>query len=285
MMKIGKMMIDMVDTCIFRLDGGSMFGVAPKSIWSKVYDPGDELNRIPLAARPLLIQFGDKKIMIDTGNGNKMNDKLAAIYGIDKDKSSIDFALKSLNIESKDITDVILTHLHFDHTGGSTKFEDGKIVPTFPNAKYYVQKDQLNWAKNPTEKDRASYFKDDYMPLLTDGLLETVDGNGEIFPGISVIQSFGHTNAMQMIKITGDDKTLLYCADFFPTSAHIPVPYVMGYDNNPLKTIDEKKSILPQAYEEKWIIVYEHDAFIQASLINNTDKGFSAGEHIILSGK
>jgi glyoxylase-like metal-dependent hydrolase (beta-lactamase superfamily II) len=282
-MKLGKFQLDVVETCVFGLDGGAMFGVVPKALWSKSYSSGDELNRIPLAARPLLVRWEGKTILIDTGNGNKMKDSLASIYNIDKEKSSIVDALKPFDVKPEDIDSVILTHFHFDHAGGSTIYREGKLEPTFINAKFYVQKDHLLWAKNPTEKDKASFMKDDYELLIANGLIETLDGEGEIFSGISVIPVNGHTKFMQLVKITDAGKTILYCADLCPTSAHIPVPYVMGYDNNPMVTIEEKKQILPIAYEDNWTIIYEHDAFIQASKIQSTVKGFSAGEKVIIT--
>lgn len=282
-MNIGKFKVDVLDTGVFTLDGGSMFGVVPKALWAKAYHPGDELNRIPLSARPLLVRWDDKKILIDTGNGDKFSDKLANIYSIDKTKSSLEVALKQFDLKPEDIDAVILTHLHFDHVGGATKKIGDKIIPTLPNAKFYVQKDHLNWAKNPTEKDRASFFKDDFMPLLADGLLETIDGEGEIFQGISVIPVNGHTKSMQTVKITDGGTTLYYCADLCPTNAHVPIPYVMGYDNFPLIAIEEKKKIMPQAYEEGWILCYEHDVFYQASTVKSTEKGFISGEKINIS--
>jgi glyoxylase-like metal-dependent hydrolase (beta-lactamase superfamily II) len=234
---------------------------------------------------PLLKRWDNHIILVDTGNGTKMNDKLRSIYSIDIEKSAMDLALKPFGIKEEDITDVIFTHLHFDHAGGGTIIKDGKVIPTFQNAKYFVQKDQLLWAESPTDKDRASFIKDNYLPLLSDGLLETIDGKGEIFQGISVIPLFGHTQSMQAVKISDGGQTLLFCADLCPTSAHIHIPFVMGYYNNPLKTIEEKKNLLPQAYEEGWILVFEHDAFMQAAKIINTERGFSAGEKIIITEK
>lgn len=282
-MKIGKFDLKVVETGLFGLDGGAMFGVVPKALWAKAYHPGDELNRIPLSARPLLIEFDDRKVLIDTGNGTKWNEKLKKIYNIDTESASIEKALAPLGVKPEDVTDVIFTHLHFDHSGGSTREENGKIVPTFPNAKHYVQKEHLAWALNPTDKDKASFFPENYEPLVAEGLMETIDGAGEIFPGIGVEPVFGHTKAMQSVKITGGGKSVFYAADVIPTSAHVPVPYVMGYDNNPLIAIEEKKRYLPQAYEEDWIVFYEHDAFAQASKIQSTPKGFVAGEKIQIS--
>ncbi|TAL70754.1 MAG: MBL fold metallo-hydrolase [Bacteroidetes bacterium] len=279
-MTFGKFELDAVDTCLFGLDGGAMFGVVPKTLWSKAYHQGDEFNRIPLSARPLLIRFDERTILIDTGNGTKFNDKFAQIYNIDRDNSSIEKALERFDITYNDITDVILTHLHFDHAGGATTFRNGKLVPTFPNARYYVQKSHLKWAIHPSDKDKASFIRDDYEPLYAEGMLETLEDTGELYPGISLHTVFGHTNSMQLVKISDGRQSLLYCADLSPTHAHINIPFVMGYDNNPLLTIEEKKRIFAQAYEEKWILVFEHDAFIQASKIVATEKGFAAGESV-----
>ena len=282
-MKLGNYEIDVIETGRFGLDGGAMFGVVPKAIWAKSYEPGDDMNRIPLTARIMLIRSDDRNILVDTGNGTKGNEKFQKIYKINSEETRLDNALKPFGLEYGDITDVILTHLHFDHAGGATRMENGNIIPTFPNAKYYVQKDHLEWAKNPTEKDRASFVEDDFMPLEADGMLELLDGAGEIFPGIELIPVHGHTKAMQMLKIKGGEETLLYIADLSPTSAHIRLPFGLAYDNEPLITLEEKKKYLPQAYEEKWTVVFEHDAFTQASKIELTGKGFSAGEKIIIT--
>ena len=279
-MKLGKFQIDALDTGVFGLDGGSMFGVVPKTMWSKAYHGGDELNRIPLAARPLLIQWDDKKVLIDAGNGTKWNEKMISIYNIDMEKSDIRRALAAFDVTPDQITDVIFSHLHFDHCGGATVLENNLSVPVFGNAKHYVQKDHLEWALKPLEKDRASFIKENFIPILENGLFETVDGEGEIFPGISVIPVFGHTKAMQMIKITENGQSLLYCADLAPTSAHIHIPVGLSFDNYPVTTIEEKKKYIPMAQEEGWIIVYEHDVFKQASKINRTEKVFSADSEI-----
>jgi glyoxylase-like metal-dependent hydrolase (beta-lactamase superfamily II) len=279
-MKLGDFTIDMLDTGIFGLDGGAMFGVIPKALWTKAYNPGDEKNRIPLAARPMLVQWDNKKLLIDTGNGNKFNDKFAKIYDIDKEKSNIENALNKIGIKPDEITDVILTHLHFDHAGGATIDDNGEIVPTFPNAKYYIQKEQYEWAKNPTIKDRASFLNENYEPLVSANMVEFTDGEGEISPGIEVIPVHGHTRAMQTVKISANGQVVFYAADLCPTSAHVPIVYVMSYDNYPLTSIEEKRKIFSQAYEEGWIVAYEHDAFKQATVINANEKGFFAGETV-----
>jgi glyoxylase-like metal-dependent hydrolase (beta-lactamase superfamily II) len=279
-MFIGKFQIDLLDTRLFSLDGGAMFGVVPKPLWSKAYHPGDAANRIPLAARPLLVRWDDHVLLIDVGNGTKMNDKFRQIYGIDLEKSSMDLALRPFGLKAADVTDVILSHLHFDHAGGSTLAKNGKVVPTFPNARYYVQKDHLKWAQSPCDKDAASFLPDNFLPLKAAGMLTTLEGEGEIYPGIAVKPLFGHTRAMQVVIIHDAGRSLLYCADLIPTCAHIQGPFIMGYDNHPLITLDEKKSLLSRAYEENWLLVFEHDAFIQAATIEPGSKGFKPKEQV-----
>lgn len=284
-MKIGNIQIDSIYTGLFGLDGGAMFGVVPKTLWSKAYHPGDEKNRIPLASRPLLLQFDNYKILIDNGNGIKYNAKKIDIYDFDIYKSNPDSYLKQFGITRQDITHVILTHLHFDHCGGSTLLINGKIEPTFPNAKYYIQKNQYEHAVHPTEKDAGSFILDDYVPLKDFGMLELLDGDGELFPNISVITTNGHTADMQIVKITDGKQTLLYTADLVPTHSHIPYAYGLGFDNLPLTTIDEKKKYLPQIYEEGWIIALEHDMQFQACKIaqNERGNGFVFDQEVVIT--
>lgn len=281
-MKIGNFNIRSIDTGLFGLDGGSMFGVVPRGLWSKSYSEPDSLHRIPLAARPLLVEWESRKMLIDTGNGDKWNEKMSALYNINIHKSNMENALNNYGTSPSEITDVLLTHLHFDHAGGSTKISGNGFVPSFPNARYYVQKEHYNWALKPTDKDRASFLPENYLPLMEHGVLELLEGEGDVFPGISVIPVYGHTMAMQMVKINSGGQTLLYCADLMPTAAHVPYPYIIAFDNFPLTTLEEKKILLPRAYEEKWVIVFEHDAFKKAALLREAKKGFEAGEGIDL---
>lgn len=282
-MQLGKFRINVLDTGLFHLDGGAMFGVVPKALWSKKYHIGDELNRIPLASRPLLIEFDDKKILVDTGNGNKRDEKFIDMYGIDSTKTDVVKGLIKFGISADEITDVILTHLHFDHTGGSTIQIDGKLFPTFPNANYYVQQNHFDWALNPADKDRASFIKQDYLPLVDAGLMKFLNGEIELFDGISVIPIDGHTKALQMVSLKSGSESLLYVADLAPTSAHLAYTFGLAYDNFPLTTMNEKKKYFPQAFENDTIICFEHDAFIQACKLSDTGKGFTKGEIITIT--
>lgn len=252
-----------------------MFGVVPKTLWEKT-NPPDEKNRIALAARALLVvdtRPGGKKILIDVGNGTKYNEKQTAIYKFDTTKFDILSSLKKLGIAAAEITDVLLTHLHFDHAGGSTSLQNGEVLPTFPNARYYVQGEHWRAATNPTERDRASFFKDDFMPLQSHGVLDHTDGEGEIFPGISVRIVHGHTTALQCPVITDGKTTIFYCADLMPTTSHVNIPWIMAYDLRPLVTLEEKKRILNQAVDEHWILFFEHDPVTEAASVTRTEKG------------
>lgn len=272
-MKIGPYEVHSLETGRFALDGGAMFGIVPWVFWSKT-NPPDERQRIDLAARCLLIRGNGKNILVDDGNGTKWNDKLRDIYKLDNSQHDIIRSLKQHGLTPDDITDVILTHLHFDHAGGSTTRVNGTVVPTFPNARYYVQKKHWELALQPTEKDRGSFMPDDFLPLKEHGVLELVDGEFELFPGIELIVCNGHTTAQQLPKISDGKTSILFCCDLFPTVSHLPYPYVMAYDVRPLVTIEEKKRILPRAYEEQWILFFEHDPTTEAVTVKTGTKGF-----------
>ena len=284
-MQLGAYQIELLETGRFGLDGGAMFGVVPKVLWERSYHPADEKNRIPMAARSLLIRTEDKVILVDTGNDPKGNEKFRSIYKIDTSRYSLKKSLARFGLSPEDVTDVILTHLHFDHCGGATTLlENGEVVPTFPNATYYVQEEQLLWAREPTEKDRASFLKENFEPLAEAGRLETLAGDGEIFRGIFVQTFYGHTKALQAVRIETPDGILFFPSDLCPTAAHVPYPYIMAYDNFPLTTLAEKKSVFPQAYEEHWLIVFQHDAFIQAGTLDAHPKGgFRVGETVTIT--
>lgn len=276
-MKIGKYNLTVLNSGYFRLDGGAMFGIIPRTLWKNT-NPPDEQNRIKLATRNLLLEDGKRKILIDTGMGVKWESKAKYIYEIDQDEYSIEKSLGALNLEPGDITDVILTHLHFDHTGGSTKPENGKLVPAFPNATYYVQEKNYEWAVNPSDRDKGSYIKENFVPLREEGVLKFINGEEMFDDGIQFLVVNGHTFSQQLIKISDASNTLLYCCDLLPTASHIPIPYVMGYDLQPLVTVAEKKKILPRAADENWKLFFEHDPEIVAGTVSRTEKGFKVNE-------
>ncbi len=280
-MQLGNKTIQILDAGRFRLDGGAMFGVVPRVLWEKKKQP-DEQNRIAMATNLLLIQQEDRIILVDTGIGTKSNEKFKKIYAIDDTFNAV-AALKKAGISPGAVTDVILTHLHFDHAGGATCFnESGDIVPTFPNARYYVQKAQYEWALNPSEKDRASFLAENYIPLQERAQLELLDGEGEILPGISVITVTGHTPGQQMVKVQAGEQILLFAADLIPLEAHLSIPWIMAYDLFPMETLKEKKHILHQAVAENWLLIFEHDPDIQAGFVVQTEKGFALKEKIQL---
>ena len=280
-MKIGSYDIYAVEAGNFWLDGGAMFGVVPWVIWSKI-NPPDELRRIELATRCLLICGNGKTILVDTGNGDKWDDKQKNIYKFDNSKFDLLSSLKKYNITPQEVTDVVLTHLHFDHAGGSTRRVNGKLELTFPNARYYVQKEQWDLSLHPTEKDRASFKMDDFQLLLEKKVLELMDGEGELFPGIEILVTNGHTSAQQHPKISDGKTTLFYCSDLVPLVAHLPYPYIDAYDVRPLVTLAEKKKILTRAFEEQWILFFEHEPKTHAITLKQSDKGFVADRYLIV---
>ena len=273
---LGQYALTAIETGTFSLDGGAMFGVVPKNLWSRS-NPPDEQNRIPMALRALLVQGDGRNILIDSGMGEKYDEKTQKIYDLDNSKSTLISSLAKTGLKPEDITDVIQTHLHFDHCGGSvSQTSEGKPYPTFPNAKHYVQKENLAWARKPTDKDRASYLKNDWEPLVAEGMIEELDGGGELFPGIHLHIFNGHTKAQQLPQITDGEKSLFFCADLVPTKAHINFPYVMGYDNFPLTTLEEKKKYIPKFFEEKWMLFLEHDPIDALVILEQTERGFKA---------
>ncbi len=283
-MRVGGYTLNALETGRFRLDGGAMFGVVPKVLWNRS-DPADERNRIELALRTLLIRDDEHCIMVDTGIGEKWDEKFTDIYGIDHSKFSLRNSLSAIGVLPNDITDVILTHLHFDHVGGATFLDnDGSFKPAFPNATYYVQKKQYEWAVKPSEKDRASFVKETFVPLCEQGKLKLLDGEIELFPGIFIKLSEGHTVAQQNVLITDGGKNLYHPGDMIPTLSHVPLPFIMGYDNFPLTTLEEKTTVLNRATKEDWIIFFEHDSKCPATFIEKTEKGFRAGKPVDVNG-
>jgi glyoxylase-like metal-dependent hydrolase (beta-lactamase superfamily II) len=273
-MQIGSYKIYSIETGRIALDGGAMYGVVPKVFWEKT-NPPDDRNRIILTTRHLVLVSDGRKILIDTGAGENWDEKFAGIYNIDHSSFNLYSALQGIGISPDEITDVILTHLHFDHTGGSINKIDGKILPAFPNATYYVQKKHYDWALQPSKKDGASFIKERFVPLHEYGILKLLNEDAGFDDNISFVLCDGHTFSQQLVKICDGSNTILYCADLLPLHTHIALPYIMAYDLQPLKTIEEKEKILPQAVDENWLLFFEHDPYISAATIKHSGKGIT----------
>ncbi|CAN5610544.1 MBL fold metallo-hydrolase [soil metagenome] len=274
-MQIGDYKIYSVQTGLFKLDGGAMFGVVPKTLWSRL-TPNDELNRMDMCTRAILLVSKDKKILVDTGIGYKLSEKINKIYDVDYSKYTLESSLKDLGYSREDITDVILTHLHFDHCGGNTYYDEEKILKlSFPNAIYHVQKKHYEWALNPTERDKASFFPENYKILEDKKVLNLINGESDFDKFIRLIPVNGHTSNMQLLKISDGDHTLMYLADLVPTASHIPLPYIMGYDLFPLTTLEEKTKILKEITDKKYKVMFEHDPYTECGEIQLTEKGYS----------
>jgi glyoxylase-like metal-dependent hydrolase (beta-lactamase superfamily II) len=257
-MKLGAFDLFPLTDGTFSLDGGSMFGVVPKPLWEKLC-PADSRNRILLSLGVLLIQAGGKNILIDSGIGNKGDTKFNDIYNV-KRSPSLETGLKNQGVTPEKIHIVINTHLHFDHAGGNTKIDDdGQLVPAFPNARYYIQRKEWEFALMPNERTRGSYMLENYSLLEKTGQIVFLDGDQSITKGIDVMETPGHTEHHQSILITSEKKKACFLGDLIPTTAHLSPPYIMGYDLFPLTTLKTKKKLLQQAYEEKWLLFFQHD--------------------------
>ncbi len=273
-MRIGKYKLTILNTGTFGLDGGAMFGIIPKPLWQK-NTPADDKNRITLGARCLLLESDSKKVLVETGMGDSWDEKFKSIYNVDFSENNLDKSLANIGLKNEDITDVILTHLHFDHTGGSTKLENEKFVPAFPNAKYHVQKEQLNWAENSSSRDKGSFIPHTFLPLVKEGVLKFTKADSYFDDGIQFFKINGHTIGQQILKISDDSNTYLFCADLIPTMHHIPITYVMGYDIQPLETVKEKDKYLHLAVEENWKLIFGHDNNNACATVKLTEKGYS----------
>lgn len=282
LLKIGDYEVFAIPTGLFGLDGGAMFGTVPKVLWEKT-NPADEKNRISMEARALLLKSPTKNILVDCGNGQdfvakygeKLGQKFSEIYAVQEGADSLEKSLQRAGVSFSDITDVILTHLHFDHAGGATTEKMGKIVPTFPKAKYFVQSENLETAKNPNIREKASYFAANFQPLLDAGVLHLLDGSMEnLLPMVSVIVSNGHTIGQQMVKVSDGINTLVYCGDVIPTSSHVRLAWIMGYDLDPLTLIEEKQQLLSKAADQGWYLFFEHDPGRAVSKVQRNGQDF-----------
>jgi glyoxylase-like metal-dependent hydrolase (beta-lactamase superfamily II) len=273
-MLFGDYRVEIIPDCEFRLDGGAMFGVVPRNLWSKVCPPDDQ-NRIRMNMNCLFIEGGGERILIDTGIGEKWSDKHRAMYGIDRARS-FDESLQAIaGVKSSEITVVINTHLHFDHAGGNTLMsQEHQAVPAFPNARYLVSRGEYEHAESPNERDRASYFVDNWRPLKESGQLELTDDTYQVMPGLTMETYAGHNRSMQCPRLDRGGKTLFGFADLIPTKAHVSYAWVMGYDLYPVETVEAKKRLVPQAARDRWICLFYHEAEQPLGTIIDEDAKF-----------
>jgi glyoxylase-like metal-dependent hydrolase (beta-lactamase superfamily II) len=278
---LGTLRIHALQAGLQQLDGGAMFGVVPKSLWERKI-PADERNRIPLGMRCLLVEHPDELVLIDTGAGNKESEKFYGIYGIentpvgDVGPTQLESALAEAGFSASDVTLVISSHLHFDHAGGNTRRgEGGEAEPSFPNARYVVRRGEWDWAHHTNERTSASYFGHNYDPLQAAGRLELVDDDRELLRGIWLRRTPGHTPHHQGILIESAGERLFYLADLSPTTSHVPLPWIMGYDVEPLVTLETKRRVWTEAADERWTVMFEHDAVNAFGRIVREGKGFA----------
>lgn len=272
-----------INTGHFKLDGGAMFGVVPKSIWNKL-NPADENNMCSWAMRCLLIEDGNRLILVDNGMGNKQDAKFFGYYFL-HGNDTLERSLNANGFTSNDITDMVLTHLHFDHCGGSINYNNDrtKLEPAFKNAKYYSNKKHWDWAVNPNPREKASFLKENILPIQESGQLNFIDSSTELIPGLSFIEVNGHTEAMMLPLIKYKNTTVAFMADLIPSVGHLPIPYVMGYDTRPLETLKEKDTILKQALENNWTLFFEHDPITECINLERTEKGIRKKDGFMLS--
>jgi glyoxylase-like metal-dependent hydrolase (beta-lactamase superfamily II) len=272
-----------INTGNLKLDGGAMFGVVPKVIWSRIY-PCDENNLCNWSMRCLLIIEGDQKILIDCGIGNKQSEKFFSNYYLNGD-DSLEKSLSVHGLTTADITDVILTHLHFDHCGGAVSWNEDRsgYVPTFKNATYHTSRLQWEWAVNPNNREKASFLKENILPLQEAKKLNLIESDGALFPGVSIRLFYGHTDGQVIPFVRHRDTTVVYMADVLPSSAHIPLPYVMSYDTRPLVTLKEKEFFLKEAAENNYLLFLEHDLYRECCTVEMTEKGFRMKESFSLA--
>jgi glyoxylase-like metal-dependent hydrolase (beta-lactamase superfamily II) len=267
-LKLGQLEFHVLVDGHLGLDGGAMFGVIPKPMWEKKM-PADASNRITLAMNCLLVRAGGKTILVETGAGDKWDAKRRDIFALDG--PHLTKRLLDYGVHPQEIDIVINTHLHFDHCGGNTRVEKDKVVSAFPHARYVVQRGEFEHAKNPTERDRASYILENYAPLEPAGKWSLLAGDRTIAPGVELIRVPGHTANMQCVKLTGGGQTAFFFADLVPTTAHLGLPWIMGFDLYPMTTLENKKKWIPEAIREGWIALFAHDPKVPAAYLRERD--------------
>ena len=281
---VGTVQVHALQAGLQQLDGGAMFGVVPRTLWERKITP-DARNRIPLGMRCLLIEHPDALVLIDTGAGNKESEKFYGIYGIengpvgDHGPTQLQSAIAAAGFTPADVTMVINSHLHFDHAGGNThRATDGSVAVSFPNARYVMRRGEWEWAHHTNERTSASYFPHNFDPVRHAGLLDMIDGDVELLPGLALRHTPGHTPHHQGILLTSGSERLFYLADLAPTTAHVPLPWIMGYDVEPLVTLETKRRLWDEAESDNWLMVFEHDAATAWGRIVRDGKGYVCGE-------
>lgn len=269
MLRLGDFELHSLTDGTFRLDGGAMFGVVPKTLWSRRIQ-ADDKNRIPLGLRPLLVRAHGKNILLDTGIGDKMPPKLVEIYAIDR-TTHLDHSLAGIGLTADDIDIVVATHLHFDHFGGSTMREGEALVPRFKNARYLIRRGDWEDATHPHDRNRASYLPENFLPLADAGVIDFVEDDGEVMAGISVWRTGGHAMFHQWIRVESQGQVAAYVADLIPTTAHLDEPWIMGYDLYPMDTLYYKQRFIREAIDGQYIVFFEHDPAIPAGIIRERD--------------
>jgi glyoxylase-like metal-dependent hydrolase (beta-lactamase superfamily II) len=272
---LGDYRVEIIPDTEFRLDGGAMFGVVPRKLWARECPPDDE-NRIRMNMNCVFIDTGAEKILIETGIGDKWTAKQQAMYGIERVRPLSETLKTRTGVTADEITIVVNTHLHFDHAGGNTKLDaEGNAAPSFPNARYFVSRAELEHADRPTERDRASYLPENWRPLVESRQLEARDPDYEVVPGLTMETIAGHNRSMQCWRLERDGKTMFGFADLVPMRAHVRLPWIMGYDLYPVETLDAKKRLLPQAAREHWICMFYHDPDEPLCRLQQHEKEFS----------
>jgi glyoxylase-like metal-dependent hydrolase (beta-lactamase superfamily II) len=265
------MTLHVINTGFFKLDGGAMFGVVPKSIWNRL-NPADEKNLCSWAMRCLLIEDGDKLILIDNGIGDKQDEKFFSYYYLHGEDGLIN-SLYQIGFSPHEITDMFLTHLHFDHCGGGVKYEDDKPALTFPHATYWTNRDHWEWAIKPNPREKASFLKENILPMQDSGQLKFVETKTSPFESFEIFYASGHTDKMMLPMINYKGKVICFVSDLIPSVGHIPVPYVMAYDTRPLIAMEEKERFLKVAAEKGYVLFFEHDPSVECCTVKQTEKG------------
>lgn len=271
-MKYGDFNLAIIRECTFKLDGGAMFGVVPKTLWNKL-SPADELNRVSMDCNLLFIDTGKHKVLVETGMGERWDQRERERYELHT-KVNYDNVVAELGLTNDQIDVVIISHLHFDHAGGAVRLQNDKLVPTFPNAKYYAQRGEWEFAYKANARAKASYRPDDYEPLMAAAQLKLIDGDTEIVPGVWARITGGHTSHHQVIAFESAGKKGVFFADLMPTKSHVSPPWVMGYDHFPLESCDVKSKWLKQAAEENWLIVFDHEPAVPWGHVKVNEKKF-----------